>query len=41
MREAAQAAGACAYVVKDNLLELHRILVDRSLCTKPQPLAGC
>ena len=40
MREAAQAAGACAYVVKDNLLELRQILIDRGMDRKPQPIAG-
>ena len=30
MREAARAAGADDYVVKDNLLELRRILIDRN-----------
>lgn len=28
MKEAAQSAGACAYVVKDNLLELRHILIE-------------
>ena len=31
MREAARVAGACAYVVKDNLLELRQILLDRGV----------
>jgi CheY-like chemotaxis protein len=40
MREAARASGACAYVVKDNLLELRRILTDRSLYRGPQALVS-
>ena len=38
MREAARSAGACAYVVKDNLLELRQILIDRGVCRKSNPL---
>ena len=30
LREAAQAAGACAYVNKENLFELRRILVQKA-----------
>jgi CheY-like chemotaxis protein len=30
MREAARSAGACAYVVKDNLLELRKILIEQA-----------
>jgi DNA-binding NarL/FixJ family response regulator len=30
LREAAHRAGACEYVVKENLLELRRILLDKS-----------
>jgi CheY-like chemotaxis protein len=32
MKEAALEAGACGYVVKDNLLELRQILIDRGVC---------
>jgi CheY-like chemotaxis protein len=40
IREAARAAGACAYVVKDNLLELRQILLDRGLDRRSEPLAS-
>jgi CheY-like chemotaxis protein len=41
MRDAARAVGACAYVVKDNLLELRQILLEQGVCRKSQPLASC
>jgi CheY-like chemotaxis protein len=41
MREAAQAAGACAYVVKDNLLELRQILITQTSSRTIQSIAGC
>lgn len=40
MRAAARAAGAAAYVVKDNLLELRQILSDRQVCKASQSLAS-
>ena len=40
MREAARSAGACAFVVKDNLLELRQILIDRGLDRRSVPLAS-
>ena len=40
MREAARSAGACAYVMKDNLLELRQILLDRGLDRRSVPLAS-
>lgn len=41
MKEAAQAAGACGYVVKDNLLELRQLLIERSVEQQSQPTASC
>jgi CheY-like chemotaxis protein len=41
MRDAARAVGACAYVLKDNLLELRQILLEQGVCGKSQPIAGC
>jgi CheY-like chemotaxis protein len=40
MREAARSAGACAFVVKDNLLELRQILIDRGLTYRSEPVAS-
>ena len=40
MREAARSAGACAYVVKDNLLEIRQILIDRGLSWRSEPVAS-
>ena len=39
MREAARSAGACAYVVKDNLLELRQILIDRGVGKQSHSIA--
>jgi CheY-like chemotaxis protein len=36
LKEAAQAAGAYAYVVKDNLLEIRQILIHRNTFTSQQ-----
>ena len=41
MREAARAAGACAYVVKDNLLDLRQLLIKRVGGRTSQPVASC
>ena len=40
MREAARSAGACAYVVKDNLLDIRHILVDQGLRWRSEPVAS-
>ena len=40
MREAARSAGAVAFVVKDNLLELRQILIERGLTYKSEPVAS-
>jgi CheY-like chemotaxis protein len=36
LQEAARAAGACGYVVKDNLPEIRRILIQRNNCKNQQ-----
>lgn len=41
MREAARAAGACAYVVKDNLFDLRQLLIKRVGGRTSQPVASC
>ena len=40
MRETAREAGASAYVVKDDLLELRQILSDRATGLRSQPAAS-
>ena len=40
MREASRSAGACAFVVKDNLLELRQILIERGITYRSEPVAS-
>jgi two-component system response regulator DegU len=40
MREAARVAGACAYVMKDNLLELRQIFIDQTGSRTIQSIAS-
>ena len=40
MREAARSAGASAFVAKDNLLELRRILIERGLTYECETVAS-
>ena len=41
VKEAARIAGACGYVVKDNLLELRQLLTDRAFSREGHKIATC
>jgi two-component system response regulator DegU len=41
MKEAARVAGACAYIAKDNLLELRQILITQTGNRTTQSIASC